>query len=319
MLLRSAKALFQFEDFDTHNAFALLSKYRDRICSFNDDIQGTGAVALAGLFSALRITGKRLNEQKLLFYGAGEAATGIGTIICSAMIAEGMTESEARSRCWFFDSKGLVIKSRQDLPAHKLPYAHDHEPVHDLLSAVASLRPTMIVGAAAQPKAFNRQVIEVMSKLNERPIIFAMSNPTSKSECTAEEAYTWSLGKAVFASGSPFSPVTIDGITHVPGQCNNAYLFPGIGLGVIACAARSVTDEMIFSAAKALADETSGNDIEQGRVFPPLTRIREVSAAIAEAVAKTAWEQGMATTQKPADVKAFIREQMYEPEYKNYV
>ncbi|NLE09216.1 MAG: hypothetical protein GX631_08185 [Dehalococcoidales bacterium] len=230
-----------------------------------------------------------------------------------------MTESEARSRCWFFDSKGLVIKSRQDLPAHKLPYAHEHEPVHDLLSAVASLRPTMIVGAAAQPKAFNRQVIEVMSQMNERPIIFAMSNPTSKSECTAEEAYTWSLGKAVFASGSPFSPVTIDGITHVPGQCNNAYLFPGIGLGVIACAARSVTDEMIFSAAKALADETSGNDIGQGRVFPPLTRIREVSAAIAEAVAETAWEQGMATAPKPADVKVFIREHMYEPEYKNYV
>jgi malate dehydrogenase (oxaloacetate-decarboxylating)(NADP+) len=313
------QALFQFEDFSNINAFALLTKYRDRICSFNDDIQGTGAVALAGLYSALRITGGSMKDQKILFYGAGEAGTGIGNMITSAIMSEGLSEKEARLRCWFFDSNGLIVRSREGLPAYKLPYAHDYQPISDFPAAVESLRPTVLIGAAAQPKVFTRQVLESMARFNEKPIVFAMSNPTSKSECTAEEAYNWTNGKVIFASGSPFSPVSINGKKYVPGQCNNAYLFPGIGLGVIACAARYVTDEMIFSAAKALAGETSDADLEQGRVFPSLSRIRDVSAVIAEAVAGTAYKQGITMNPKPIDLRKYIKAQMYEPKYERYV
>jgi malate dehydrogenase (oxaloacetate-decarboxylating)(NADP+) len=312
------QALFQFEDFATANAFRLLMKYRDRICTFNDDIQGTGAVALAGLYSALRITGSKLKEQKILFLGAGEAGTGMGNVIVPAMMAEGSSEEEARSRCWYFDSNGLVVRSRRDLAEHKLPYAHDHEPVSDFPSAVESLRPTAIIGASAQPRAFTRQVLEIMSRLNERPIVFAMSNPTSKAECTAEEAYSWTQGHAIFASGSPFQPVTINGKRYVPGQCNNAYIFPGVGLGVIACAARYVTDEMIFSAAKALAGEVAETDLEQGRVFPSLTRIRHVSAVIAAAVAEVAFNRGLARMPKPDNLLTYIKSQMYDPKYDHY-
>ncbi len=313
------QVLFQFEDFATANAFRLLQKYRDRICTFNDDIQGSGAVALAGLYSALRITGGKLKEQKILFEGAGEAAIGIGDLIVSAMLDEGLSEEEARNRCWFVDSKGLVVKSRGDLSEHKLPYAHDYEHLRDFLAAVESLRPTVIIGASAQPKTFNHQVLEAMSKFNERPIVFALSNPTSKAECTAEEAYGWTEGRAIFASGSPFTPVVVRGKTYVPGQCNNAYIFPGIGLGVIACAAKYVTDEMIFSAAKALAGEVAETDLAQGRVYPPLTRIRDVSAAIATAVAEVAYNRGLARKPRPNNLLTYIKSQMYAPEYEHYV
>jgi malate dehydrogenase (oxaloacetate-decarboxylating)(NADP+) len=312
------QALFQFEDFATANAFRLLMKYRDRICTFNDDIQGTGAVALAGLYSALRITGSKLKEQKILFLGAGEGGIGIGNVIIPAIMAEGTSEEEARSRCWYFDSNGLVVTSRRDLAGHKLPYAHDHEPISDFLSAVESLRPTAIIGVSAQPKAFTRQVLETMSRFNERPIVFALSNPTSKAECTAEEAYSWTQGHAIFASGSPFQPVTINGKRYVPGQCNNAYIFPGVGLGVIACAAKYVTDEMIFSAAKALASEVAETDLEQGCVFPSLTRIRHVSAVIAAEVADVAFNRGLARKPKPDNLLTYIKSQMYEPKYGHY-
>jgi malate dehydrogenase (oxaloacetate-decarboxylating)(NADP+) len=312
------QALFQFEDFGTANAFRLLMKYRDRICTFNDDIQGTGAVALAGLYSAIKITGSKLKEQKILFLGAGEAAIGMGSVIVPAMMAEGSSEEEARSRCWYFDSNGLVVRSRKDLAEHKLPYAHDHEPMSVFLSAVESLRPTVLIGASAQPKAFTRQVLETMMRFNERPIVFAMSNPTSKAECTAEEAYSWTQGHAIFASGSPFQPVTINGKRYVSGQCNNAYIFPGVGLGVIACAAKYVTDEMIFSAAKALAGEVAETDLEQGRVFPSLTGIRHVSAVIAAAVAEVAFNRGLARMPKPDNLLTYIKSQMYDPKYKYY-
>jgi len=312
------KALFQFEDFATANAFRLLMKYRDRICTFNDDIQGTGAVALAGLYSALRITGSKLKEQKVLFQGAGEAGIGIGNVIVPAMMAEGSSEEEARSRCWYFDVNGLVVRSRRDLADHQLPYAHDHEPMSDFLSAIESLRPTAIVGVSAQPKAFTRQVLETMARFNERPIVFALSNPTSKAECTAEEAYSWTQGHAIFASGSPFQPVTINGKSYVPGQCNNAYIFPGVGLGVIACEAKYVTDEMISSAAKALAGEVAETDLEQGHIFPSLTRIRRVSAVIAVAVAEVAFNRGLARKPKPDNLLTYIESQMYEPKYKHY-
>ena len=312
-------ALIQFEDFATHNALRLLKKYRDQVCTFNDDIQGTGAVGLAGLYSALQITGGKLRDQKILFLGAGEAGIGIGDKISSAMVADGLSDKEARNRCWFVDSKGLVVKSRSNLAGHKLPYAHDYEYLSDFLSAVKSLSPTVIIGVSGQPKTFTRAVLEAMASCNERPIVFAMSNPTSKAECTAEEAYTWTGGRAIFSSGSPFAPVTLDGKTYVPGQGNNAYIFPGVGLGTIACEASFVTDEMFFVAAKALANEVSEGDLEQGRIYPPLTKIREVSAIIATAVAEVAYKQGIARKPKPDDLHAFIKSQMYEPKYQRYV
>ena len=310
--------LVQFEDFANVNAFRLLNRYRDRLCTFNDDIQGTGGVALAGLVSALRLTGGRLPDQTVLFLGAGEAAVGIAGLIVAGMVAEGLPEEEARARCWLVDSRGLVVKSRTDLAPHKQPYAHDHAPLPDFLAAVEALRPTAIIGVSGQPGTFSQPVLAAMARLNERPIVFALSNPTSKAECTAEQAYTWTEGRAIFASGSPFAPVTVGGRTHVPGQGNNAYVFPGVGLGVIACGARLVTDEMFFAAARALAGQVSEEDLAQGLIYPPLTEIREVSAAIAAAVAGVAYRQGLATRPEPEDLLAFIEAQMYEPRYESY-
>ena len=313
------KACIQLEDFGNSNAFRLLQKYRDRACTFDDDIQGTAAVTLAGMYSALRITGNKLTDQKFLFLGAGEAGIGIGDLIVTGLTAEGMPEADAKRRCWFVDSKGLVVKSRTDLVDHKRPYAHDHAPVSDFLQAIESLKPTAIVGVSGMPRTFTKPVVEAMARLNPHPIVFALSNPTSKAECTAEEAYTWSEGRAVYASGSPFPPVTYRGKTFVPGQGNNAYIFPGVGLGVIASEAARVTDEMFFVAAKKLAALVTNDDLAQGRIFPSLTRIREVSAVIATAVAEVTFRRRLTTMIRPADLSAHIKAQMYDPEYEEYV
>ncbi len=311
-------ALIQFEDFGNMNAFRLLNKYRNRVCTFNDDIQGTASVALAGLYGALRITGKKLIDQKILFLGAGEAGTGIGDLIVTAMIHEGLSEAEARQRCWFLDSEGLVVKSREKLSGHKLPYAHDYEYHPHFLDAVKALRPTAIIGVSGQPGKFTRPVLMAMAEFNERPIVFALSNPTSRSECTAKEAYVWTGGRAIFASGSPFEPVTLEGKTYEPGQGNNAYIFPGMGLGIISCKARHVTNEMFLAAAKTLAADVSKNDLERGSIYPPLKQIREVSAKIAVAATEIAFDQGLAAIVKPADLPEFIRARMYEPVYPVY-
>ena len=309
----------QFEDFANQNAFRLLDRYRERICTFNDDIQGTAAVALAGIISALRVTGGKLAEQKILFMGAGEAATGIADLTAAAMVAEGMSVAEARKRCWLVDSKGLVVKSRTDLGAHKLPYAHEHPPIADFLSAVKALAPTAIIGVAAVGGTFTREVVEEMSRINQRPIVFALSNPTSKSECTAEQAYQWSGGRALFACGSPFDPVTLDGRTHVPRQGNNSYIFPGVGLAAVAIRATRVTDDMFMAAARTLAQQVTDGDLAQGSLYPPLAHVRDVSAHIAAAVAKVAYAQGFATVPEPPDLLAYVRSQMYDPQYTSYV
>ena len=311
--------LVQFEDFANTNAFRLLENYRGRICTFNDDIQGTAAVALAGLLSALRITRGKLAEQKLLFLGAGEAATGICDLVVSALTQQGLSAAEARSRCWLVDSQGLVVKSRSDLAAHKQHYAHDHPPIPDFLSAVKVLKPTAIIGVAAVAKTFTQPVLEAMAQFNERPIVFALSNPTSKSECTAEEAYRWTGGRAIFACGSPFDSVTLNGQTFVPRQGNNSYIFPGVGLGAIACGAKAMTDEMFYSAAWALAHQVTESDIAQGSLYPALSRVREVSAHIATAVAKVAYDRGLAAKAQPPDLHQHISSQMYDPRYANYV
>jgi len=313
------KALIQFEDFATYNAFHILERYRDRICTFDDDIQGTASVALAGLYSVLRITGGTLREQKLLFAGAGEAGIGIADLFVAALKEEGVAEDEARRHCWFVDSRGLVVQGRDDLAEHKRAYAHEHEFLADFAAAVTALRPTAIVGVSTTPGLFTREVLEQMAKLNERPIVFALSNPTSKSECTAEQAYASTQGRAIFASGSPFDPVTLAGTTYVPGQGNNAYIFPGVGLGAIVSEASRVTDEMFFASARALADHVTANDLDLGRVYPPLTSIRDVSAAIATAVAEVAYQRGLARRPRPDDLAATIRAEMFEPDYPSYL
>jgi malate dehydrogenase (oxaloacetate-decarboxylating)(NADP+) len=313
------RCVIQFEDFANHNAFRLLARYRGEVCCFNDDIQGTAAVTLAGLFSSLRVTGRKLSDETVLFLGAGEAGIGIGHLIASAMQEEGLSEAEARSRCWFVDSRGLVVRGRGHLSDHKLPFAHEGEPAADLLTAVKRLKPTALIGVSGMPATFTREVVEAMAEHNERPIVFALSNPTSKSECTAEQAYAWSGGRALFASGSPFDPVEHEGRTHVPGQGNNAYIFPGVGLGVIASEARFVTDEMFATAARTLAHEVLDSDLEKGRLYPALSRIRDVSAVIATAVAGLAHERGLARAPRPEALDAQVRALMFDPSYRSYV
>jgi malate dehydrogenase (oxaloacetate-decarboxylating)(NADP+) len=309
----------QFEDFANHNAFRLLRSYRDHVCCFNDDIQGTAAVALAGVLSALRVSRGRLAEQTFLFLGAGEAATGIADLLTAAMVADGLDEVAARGRCWMVDSRGLVVHARSDLAEHKRAYAHEHEPAASFLAAVDALKPTAIIGVGAAPQAFTREVITAMAAVNERPIIFALSNPTSKAECTAEQAYAWSEGRALFACGSPFDPVELDGSRFVPRQGNNSYIFPGVGFAVVVLQASRVTDAMFMAAARALADTVLQEDLAQGSLFPALTRVREVSAQIAVAVADVVFAEGLAGIERPADLLAYMREQMYDPHYYNYV
>lgn len=312
-------ALIQFEDFANRNAFRLLQDYRDQVCAFNDDIQGTASVTLAGLYSALRISGGRLRDQRFLFLGAGEAGTGTGNLVVAAMMDEGLSLEEARGRCWFMDSQGLVVKSRTDLKDHKLHFAHDFDFVTDFLAAVEGLQPTAIIGASGKPAKFTAAVLEAMARFNERPVVFALSNPTSKSECTAEEAYRYTQGRAIFASGSPFDPVTLGATTFVPAQGNNVYIFPGVGLGVVACEATRVTDEMFLVAARTLAQAVAPEDLQRGSIYPPLTRIRDVSLEIAIAVAETAYRRGLARKPRPHDLRAAIRAQMYDPVYESYL
>lgn len=307
--------LIQFEDFANHSAFRLLHKYRDEACVFNDDIQGTAAVALAGLFSALRITGGKLRDQTVLFLGAGEAATGIADLIVSAMMAEGMSEADAVRRNWLVDSRGLVVKNRQGLHGHKLRYAHEQAPISDFLTAIHTLKPTAIIGVAAVGGAFTPEVLRAMVKLNEQPIVFALSNPTSKAECSAEDAYRHTGGRALFACGSPFDPVKLDGKTFVPRQGNNSYIFPGVGLGAIASGSKLVTDEMFMAAAHTLANSVSEADLKQGSLYPALPRIREVSAQIGAAVADVAYQRGLASGPPPNDTIGFVQTQMYDPHY----
>jgi len=310
--------LIQFEDFGNSNAFRLLAKYRNRVCSFDDDIQGTGSVAVAGIIAALRITGGKLPDQKILFLGAGEAGIGIADVFVAALVEEGIAPDEARKHCWFVDSKGLLVSGRDNLVEHKLPYAHDHPYIDSFLEAVRTLEPTAILGLSGQPQSFTQEVVEAMAEINERPIIFALSNPTSKAECTAEQAYGWSKGRAVFASGSPFNPVKFGDATFVPGQGNNAYIFPGVGLGAIVSKARIITDEMFLAAAHSLAGLVTEADLERGRIYPSLSRIREVSAAIAYRVSQLAYDQDLAGKEAPADILAEIREYMYQPVYPHY-
>ncbi len=308
------KALLQFEDFLTPNAYRLLNLYRDRVLSFNDDIQGTAAVALAGVYASTRLTGIDFKDLRVMFLGAGSAATGIGDLLVVALQAAGLDEAVARKRLWFNDIGGLVVASRDNLMSHNLPYAHDHPP-SSFIEAIKTIKPHVLIGATGAPGTFTQEVIEAMSAINQRPTIFALSNPTSRAECTAEQAYTWSNGRVIFSSGSPFDAVELEGRRFKPGQGNNAYIFPGIGLGAIACEASVITDEMFLSAAHALAGKVSEQDLHSGSLYPPLSDIRSVSKTIAVEVAKQAFAQNVAQIQRPDDLEGYIQSLMYQPVY----
>lgn len=312
------RALVQLEDFGNRNAFRLLAQYREQLPLFDDDIQGTGAVALAGLLGALRISGGDLAGQRVLFHGAGQAGIGIGSTIVAAMLEQGLSPEQARQSCWFFDSQGLLVAGRDTIPEQKAPFAHTHAPVGDFAEAIRALKPTAIIGCAGQAGVFSEEVVKTMAGLNERPIVFALSNPTANAECSAADAYGWSDGRAIFASGSPFAPVPVGNRTLVPGQGNNAYIFPGVGLGAVTSQASRVTDEMFLAAARVLASLVSEEDLAAGRVYPCLTRIREVSKLIAAEVAAIAYREGLAQRDEPADILADVREHMFEPIYPHY-
>src|SRR6185437_4949701 len=285
------------------------------ICTFNDDIQGTAGVALAGIFAALRLTGQKLADQRFLFLGAGSAATGIAELISLAMAREGADLATARRRNALFDINGLVVTSRTDLAAFQKPFAQDQAPVSTFVDAVEALRPTGIIGVSTVPKLFTHEVIQAMARINERPIIFPYSNPTSRSECTAEEAYQWSDGRAVFASGSPFPPVEISGVKFVPGQGNNVYIFPAMGMAIFATEATRVTEDMFITAARAVAEQVTEEDLSTGLIYPPQSHILNASLHVAERIAAYIFDQGLARVPRPDDVGALIRARAYQPVY----
>ena len=305
----------QFEDWAGPDAVRLLARYRDRTCCFNDDMQGTASVALAGLLGALRITGGKLTEQTFLFLGAGSAGIGIADLLTESLTLEGMSPEKARARTWLFDVKGLIESSRNDLADFQKPYAHPHAPVKTFVDAIESIKPTAIIGVSTVAKAFNQPVIEAMARINQRPIIFPYSNPTSHSECTAEEAYQWSEGRAVFASGSPFPPVRWRDRTFVPGQGNNVYIFPAIGMAVYATRAKRITEEMFITAARAVAEQVTKAELDVGLIYPPQSEILKTELYAAQRVAEVIFQRDLARVAKPADIGAFIQSQTYKPEY----
>ena len=326
------EAIIQFEDFANIHAFDLLEQSRHRLRTFNDDIQGTGAVVLAGLITAARLrdrTARRremvgdagnaypaaFRDLRVLFVGTGEASLGSGELLLAGLREAGLSAAKARDCCWFVDSKGLVVESRQDLSDHKRRVAHTGPPLTDLVEIIGHVRPNAIVGTTGTTGVFTEKVVRAASALHEQPIVFALSNPTVKSECTAEQAYRWSDGRAIFAGGSPFAPVELDGRTHTPGQANNVYVFPAVGLGALVSRASHISDAMFLSAARALAAAVDPADLDAGRIFPPLDEIREVAVDVATAVAEVAFETGEAAADRPADLRAAVATAMYRPDY----
>ncbi len=310
------RCCIQFEDFTNRTAMPLLARYRDQVCCFNDDIQGTASVAVAGLFGANRILGKRLADHTYLFFGAGSAAVGIADLICQQMVREGMSPGDAHRRCWLVNSRGLVTSETTGLSEFQRPFAHPHPAVKDLAEIVEAVRPGVLVGVSTIAKSFDRRVIEAMARINERPVIFPYSNPTSKSECTAHEAIEWSGGRAIFASGSPFPPLHYKDRLYVPGQGNNVYIYPAIGLAVFATEASRVTDEMFLKAAESLAAQVTDQDLAVNLIYPPMSNIHDASVEVAIRVAELIFDRGLARVERPADIASFVRSKVYSPAYR---
>jgi malate dehydrogenase (oxaloacetate-decarboxylating)(NADP+) len=309
------KCCIHFEDWTGSDAVNLLKRYRDKYCVYNDDVQGTAGIVLAGMINAARLKGTKLKDEKYLFLGAGSAAIGLADLICSAMVQEGMPLQDAQARVYMFDINGLLDDSRRDLFDFQKPYAHKHPPTRDFVAAIESIKPTTIIGVSTVGGLFNQKVIEAMSRINERPVVLALSNPTDHAECTPEQAYTWSNGNAIYAAGVQFPPVHFKGQTFLPGQANNFYVFPAIGMAVFATQASRVTDEMFIEAAKAVADQVPSDLLKQGLLFPLQSNILESEIQTAARVAKLVFDSKLARVDRPGDMVAWIRQHVYKPEY----
>jgi malate dehydrogenase (oxaloacetate-decarboxylating)(NADP+) len=311
------KCCIHFEDWTGADAVHLLQRYRDKYCVYNDDVQGTAGITLAGMINATKIKGTKLKDEKYLFLGAGSAGIGLADLLCSALVAQGMSLKEAQSRVYMFDVNGLLESSCTDLLDFQKPYAHQHPPTRDFVAAIESIKPTTIIGVSTIGGAFNQKVIEAMARINERPVILALSNPTEHAECTPEQAYTWSKGKAIYAAGVQFEPVHYNGQTFLPGQANNFYIFPAVGMAIFATQAKRVTDEMFIEAGQAVADQVPPDLLKQGLLYPLQSNILETEIQTAARVAKLVFDSGLARVSRPTDMVSFIRQQVYKPEYRD--
>ena len=310
------KCCIHFEDWTGADAVHLLQRYRDKVCVYNDDVQGTAGITLAGMINAAKLKGTKLKDEKYLFLGAGSAGIGLANLLCSALVAQGMGLKEAQSRVYMFDINGLLEASRTDLLDFQKPYAHQHAPTRDFVAAIESIKPTTIIGVSTIGGAFTQKVIESMSRINERPVILALSNPTEHAECTPEQAYAWSKGKAIYAAGVQFAPVHYNGQTFLPGQANNFYIFPAVGMAIFATQAKRVTDEMFIEAGQAVADQVPSELLKQGLLYPLQSNVLETEIQTAARVAKLVFDAGLAGVARPTDMVAFIREHVYTPEYR---
>ena len=310
------KCCIHFEDWTGVDAVHLLQRYRDKYCVYNDDVQGTAGITLAGMINATKLKGTKLKDEKYLFLGAGSAGIGLADLLCSALVAQGVALNEAQARIHMFDINGLLESTRTDLVDFQKPYAHQHAPTRDFVAAIESIKPTTIIGVSTVGGAFNQKVVESMSRINERPVILALSNPTEHAECTPEQAYTWSKGKAIYAAGVQFEPVRYGGKTFLPGQANNFYIFPAVGMAIFATQAKRVTDEMFIEAGQAVADLVPSDLLKQGLLYPLQSNILETEIQTAARVAKLVFDSGLARVERPTDMVAFIRQHVYTPEYK---
>jgi malate dehydrogenase (oxaloacetate-decarboxylating)(NADP+) len=313
------KCCIHFEDWTGVDAVHLLQRYRDKYCVYNDDVQGTAGITLAGMINAAKLKGTKLKDEKYLFLGAGSAGIGLADLLCSALVAQGVPLKEAQARIYMFDINGLLESTRNDLVDFQKPYAHQHAPTRDFVAAIESIKPTTIIGVSTVGGAFNQKVVESMARINERPVILALSNPTEHAECTPEQAYTWSKGKAIYAAGVQFEPVRLDGKTFLPGQANNFYIFPAVGMAIFATQAKRVTDEMFIEAGQAVADQVPSELLKQGLLYPLQSNILETEVKTAARVAKVVFESNLARVQRPADLEAFIRSHVYKPEYQSLI
>jgi malate dehydrogenase (oxaloacetate-decarboxylating)(NADP+) len=309
------KCCIHFEDWTGTDAVHLLERYRDKYCVYNDDVQGTAGITLAGMINAAKLKGTKLKDEKYLFLGAGSAGIGLAGLLCSALVAQGMTLKDAQSRVYMFDVNGLLESTRTDLVDFQKPYAHKHAPTRDFVAAIESIKPTTIIGVSTIGGAFTQKAVEAMSRINDRPVILALSNPTEHAECTAEQAYTWSKGKAIYAAGVQFAPVSYNGQAFLPGQANNFYIFPAVGMAIFATQAKRVTDEMFIEAGQAVADQVTPELLKQGLLYPRQANILETEIQTAARVAKLVFDSGFARVERPADLVTFIRRHVYNPEY----